>query len=219
MRSINFFKATCLILSLLPLTTLAIPIKYLDRFVDNDHTTIDTVTGLEWLDLSVTDGIGFIAVEEQLGLGGAFEGYRHAWGSEILDVFAAFEIPPDYSQITDNVRLFMDLYGSTPGYGNVVYSYGHAFGENKDDYIPRNPRTGHPLVVPTYGMQWYQDDDTVLVSSAELWHGTHVGFEKFGSFLVRKYEPHTVPEIDAGTAPVALGLLLFTVLARRERGR
>ena len=46
--------------------------------IDNGASIIDTVTGLEWLDLTSTVNLSFNSVSAQLGPGGAFAGYQYA---------------------------------------------------------------------------------------------------------------------------------------------
>lgn len=77
MNQFSFFKTISLILFLIPLFAFAVPISGPQRFIDNDLTTIDTVTGLEWLDVPVTAGMPYLSVEDECKPGGAFEGFRH----------------------------------------------------------------------------------------------------------------------------------------------
>lgn len=45
--------------------------------------TLDTTTGLEWLDLTVSTDLSFNFVSSQFGVGGQFFGFRYAINSEI----------------------------------------------------------------------------------------------------------------------------------------
>lgn len=68
--------------------------------VDNGDTTLDTATGLRWLDNHLTvgytdnGGVGPIcttpclSMSAALGIGGAFEGYRVATATEVVQFFA-----------------------------------------------------------------------------------------------------------------------------------
>lgn len=53
----------------------------------------DTETGLEWLDLSITQNRIFIDVNAKFGVGGELEGFRHATAAEIATLFAHANIP------------------------------------------------------------------------------------------------------------------------------
>ena len=52
-----------------------------------DNVTYDTVTGLEWLDLTASSGISYDDITLQFAVSGTFEGWRHATGAEVQDLF------------------------------------------------------------------------------------------------------------------------------------
>jgi len=54
---------------------------------DNGSTTVDTGTGLEWLDLTETQGLSYNQVLAQTGAGGLFAGYRFAEAYEVETLF------------------------------------------------------------------------------------------------------------------------------------
>jgi hypothetical protein len=56
--------------------------------IDNGNSTIDTLTGLEWLDLTATQGQSFNSVMGGFG-GYIAAGYRVANGTELCGLFAA----------------------------------------------------------------------------------------------------------------------------------
>ena len=58
----------------------------------DDLITHDTVTGLNWLDLTETNGVSYNYVSTQLGSGGKFEGFRYATVEEVIDLWANFDI-------------------------------------------------------------------------------------------------------------------------------
>jgi hypothetical protein len=55
--------------------------------------TLDTETGLQWLDLDITAGRSFNDISGELGVGGEFEGYRFATTDEVLDLWTHAGIP------------------------------------------------------------------------------------------------------------------------------
>lgn len=55
-----------------------------------DSITRDTDTGLDWLDVTVTSGLSFNEVSAQLGVGGAYEGYRYATLAELDQLIINF---------------------------------------------------------------------------------------------------------------------------------
>lgn len=50
--------------------------------------TLDTVTGLEWLDLTVTDGFSLNKALSQMGVGGQLAGWRFPTHKEVVDMLA-----------------------------------------------------------------------------------------------------------------------------------
>ncbi len=61
------------------------------EIVDKGRHTLDTVRGLEWLDLSETKNYCFNEVLQELKPGGVFEGYRVATRSELYSVISQLE--------------------------------------------------------------------------------------------------------------------------------
>jgi len=55
--------------------------------IDNGQYTTDTASGLDWLDLTETDGMSFDAVAAQLGAGGLFEGWSFASSVQVTTLF------------------------------------------------------------------------------------------------------------------------------------
>jgi len=58
-----------------------------DRFGSDPPLTRDTTTGLRWLDVDMTTGLSFNQMELELLSGGAFSGFRHATGAEVLGLW------------------------------------------------------------------------------------------------------------------------------------
>ncbi len=56
--------------------------------IDQGITTLDTDSGLRWLDLTGTANRSFTDISGQLGLGGEFEGYRYASSAEVQSFIA-----------------------------------------------------------------------------------------------------------------------------------
>lgn len=60
----------------------------LDWKVDGDEqATLHEETGVEWLKLSVTDGLSVQAVKSELGVGGLYEGWRLPTLYEVVEVY------------------------------------------------------------------------------------------------------------------------------------
>ena len=192
----------------------------LSRFLDNNRTTVDTVTGLEWLDLTESLNLSYNDVAAQLSTGGMFEGYRYANTTEMEDLFNAFtlpQVPPDVDHDPTAGYSFINLFGQTNEIHNRDFDRISSFGMSAPYYYP----TGAALM-PLWGVQvtdqprygigpstsTYREPRAILPSSSEPY---------IGSFLVRdSNSSHAVPEIDGSTTPLALGLLSLLCLLRRE---
>jgi hypothetical protein len=215
----KFFKAICLILTLLPLTSVALPTADLSRFVDKETTTLDTATGLEWLDVPQSQSLSYYAVIDKTKPGGEFSGYRYAKFEELLSLIDFFF--PEPNEVAPELKAQVTgLFGRT----NST--------EHKDSYLyvttgmvdPEDLLEQEVANVPIYtfsaaryransGGGWGPVSGTFGPEESNKW---------VGSFLVRKSpDHHVVPEIDITPAPMALALLLLTALAgweRRKRG-
>ena len=55
--------------------------------------TVDTSTNLAWLDLSITKGISFNDITNELNYGGTYSGYRFASPDEVFSLFVQAQIP------------------------------------------------------------------------------------------------------------------------------
>jgi hypothetical protein len=215
MKQSNVFKLIALILSLFPLSSQAIPILDLSRFVDQGSTTFDKTTGLEWLDLPVTLDRTYIDVAEQLSPEGEFAGYRFATKYEVSEVFDFFQFPEGYRRVDaiDPVNYkFFELFGATLVHRGFLSTIGYIESASSLAYeVPS---------VAIAGLSIFFEDPTGISSTRSLG-----GYEPSipyaaGSFLVRDHgKPHPVPEMDAGAAPIALSILLLTALVRWERRR
>jgi hypothetical protein len=103
-----------------------------DWKADGDSlATLDTETGIEWLDLTETLGMSLTYVESETGVGGIFEGWRLPTSAEI-DVFYDLIVDPTVvtksgkttsNELIDDVELFVSLLGNTSN-DSTVRSYG-----------------------------------------------------------------------------------------------
>ena len=71
---------------LLAITTFALSVSINAELMDNGKYTLDTKTGLDWLDLTETKGMSYSFVLSQFKSGGQFEGWEFAT-REQLNVF------------------------------------------------------------------------------------------------------------------------------------
>jgi hypothetical protein len=93
----KFWKAQILVLvaalAVLPMRAHANLISESDPRFGNNAVTLDTRTGLRWLDLPFSVGMSYDFVEAQMGVGGLFAGYRHASSAEVDGLFFSAGIP------------------------------------------------------------------------------------------------------------------------------
>jgi hypothetical protein len=69
-------------------------------FIDNTTYTTDTISGLDWRDVTATQGQSYDSVSGQFGVGGNFEGYRYATGAEfnkLITNYTGTTIAPGYT--------------------------------------------------------------------------------------------------------------------------
>ena len=72
------------------------------KITGDDLITLDTDTGLGWLDLTETNGLSYNYVSSQLNMGGNFEGFRFASLLEFQDLFNKFGLPSEYTYYKAN---------------------------------------------------------------------------------------------------------------------
>lgn len=192
----------------------------LSRFIDNDRTTIDTVTGLEWLDVTESLNLSYDDVAVEFNTGGMFEGYRYASTIETEELFNAFELPQPSGSDPDPTGgySFISLFGQTNEIHNMDFDRIATLAMAAPYYYPTGvalmPYWGVEVTEqPRYGVgpiTHTRKDPRALLTSRSS--------PIIGSFLVRdSNSSHAVPEIDGSTAPLALAMLSLLYLVRRER--
>jgi hypothetical protein len=98
--------------------------------------TLDTATGLAWLDLPITAGYSYESMSAALQPGGEFAGFRYATSQEVAGLFGASGIPgtgwfPESGPVFQPITALVNLLGQTSnqdGYaeaGGVSGTWGH----------------------------------------------------------------------------------------------
>lgn len=83
--------------------------------MDNGTYATDTLTGLDWLDVTASMGRSYDDVASQFGLGGDFEGWRFATSAEFVTLMvnatglAATEIANPYGYVLSNSDLMHNI--------------------------------------------------------------------------------------------------------------
>lgn len=85
--------------------------------------TLDTVTGLRWLDLSASYGLNYDYVSGQLGVGGDFDGFRYATTAEVVNLWVNFSIDLAAGAPTSSPGLDANVTTATSFLGNTWNTY------------------------------------------------------------------------------------------------
>jgi hypothetical protein len=187
---------------------------------DGFNLTQDSVTGLEWLDLTVTAGrtwddiVGNDGTDE-LGTGGDFEGFRYAtytevtgWsaGPQVDSLFSNFGFNSTFSSIGTYplVRDFMSHLSCFTNCG----TYGFTQGIFEDDIDPLVLWYAHVEAFPSSGFDW----GSLIVATTGPFASRPVNgsLSTTGHFLVRP-----LPE-PGGSPALAAGLVMLACLTRRR---
>ena len=82
-----FRSFTTLLLTCFAAATVHAALVSQDSAFGTDTITVDTDTGLEWLDWDLTAGLSFDEVVVQLAAGGTYEGFRFATNDEVATLW------------------------------------------------------------------------------------------------------------------------------------
>jgi hypothetical protein len=187
--------------------------------VDQGTTTLDTDTGLEWLDLTLTRAESYDSVAAGLGGYTTTEGYRFATVSQVTTLFldagiSFFDAVFRPSAIAQHVAL-KELLGVTGGTGNddQMVSQGLA---DFDEFDPVNATVaalGVNLSVPGDIFSAFEAAAAIESGRLAVIAKSEVDFLT-GSFLVRP----AVPEPGVSGLLAAAGVAVLWG-RRRRRGR
>ena len=167
--------------------------------------TYDTDTGLEWLDLTLTQDSSYNDTASQLGAGGMFDGFQFATDLQLIDLYKAVDLQEQTSDTMTGgaqIELLLDYWG-------VLYDFG---GGERSEYFIANTE-GLPA-----GQHWV--GRVVWLSSgnagvAAKYIGRDDTFENFttGSALTR---PATVVSVDGDVNRDGATAVSYTHLRAHE---
>lgn len=125
-RLCKFSTATVLLAVLLVSTTVnaALVSVYWQSRGDN-LITRDTVSGLDWLDLTETNNMSYVTVYQSLSVGSQFEGWRYATNNEVVSLWENFNIDLSSDALSQVSSLNSDLHIATSYLGNITTEYGY----------------------------------------------------------------------------------------------
>ena len=183
--------------------------------IDNGDTTIDTSTGLEWLDLTLTTGQSWNAVVGGFG-GYVNDGFRHANTQELCSLFTTLgDVLPNCTSDTNigdpmnqaNANLLVSLLGDTfgPNFGSIFTSCGIY----DSGYTTSTGRVGLASVQATPNNGGCNTGFAPSAATLAQWTSLSGTNTLVGHWLVRAASP--VP------APAPLAILTLALLALRAR--
>jgi hypothetical protein len=173
-------------------------------YIDTLGTTIDTSTGLEWLDLTETLSLPLHVANATFGV----HGFRYANDLEIAELLAGFNInyaftPGTYTPMIaadSDVIYFSSLFGSSRNDSSSLGSY-QLVEDGRFAYLC--------LSIGTCGPRSFTNDVNVSIS----------GNSQTGIFFVREARPPSSTEIPTPVAPALLGVALAALaFTRRPAG-
>jgi len=178
--------------------------------IDNQTFTTDTVTGLDWLDLTETMGMSYDGVVSQLlGAGQRLEGWRYASRDEVKifwqDAGGLGPFTGAAKGATNWVRHLQILWGYT--FLPLALSYDYSIAMTNEQ-SPTNPSAN----VYTYLMNYWLISDSSEGDAAEALQFNEAyrdGAQRaIAHALIRNTAPSAIPE-PSGVALLALSLLCF----------
>lgn len=172
--------------------------------VDKGNTTLDTDTGLEWLDLTASVNRSFFDVSSSFSAGGAFEGYRYATEEELVTFWTNAGIPDigfDTAANKQPVAALQALIGVTQpisGFGPRSFGF-TSFIQGPDARRVSLLIDGESGTGTAFPFSFSRSEDTAS--------------PVVGSYLVR---PSVVP-VPASVLLLVTGLTAVVSLRRRQR--
>lgn len=184
------------------ITTLISSANVNAALIDNGNTTLDTNTGLEWLDLNITDDMAASDIYSDVG-GYMSIGFRSATSSEIISLWGSAGIISNYEQLNPNdqwytnntteVLAFMGLFGTTGGYSD---SYGNTYLYSHGLY--QNPVANA-----------YTEATIILLTSATGTQNTSADFAQMDYFISEDPDWMGHYLVRTSTVPVPASIWLF----------
>jgi hypothetical protein len=186
------------------------------NFIDNGSYTTDTISGLDWLDVSTSKNQSYNYVSGQFGVGGVYQGYRYATRTEFSNLISGFTgidyawygLAGHHDVPTGTLTKINNLLGPTWTFGIIgMYAldpnhpYTWLTGLMANTYVrfqPASPRSGTPA-------RYYAHITTS--SSSAVGFGDQQDPTR-GSWLVRDtLNPVPIPAAAFMFAPALLGFL------------
>jgi len=201
-----------------------------------DHGTYltDTVSGIDWLDVTASVNMSVNQVSSQFGAGGLFEGWRYASGDEFNQLVGNYTGNAVTSN--DSSRYYQQIIQEPDLIDGLVYYLGSTFdsnwktifGKTWDEYFGYSEGAGYdytkgyiadtlgglPYVAMLLDYDINASTPDFSVARYSLYTGDNQG--DTGSYLVRNTQTVQIPEPSTITL---LGLGLFAFAGSRNKHR
>lgn len=118
MRKCHKFGFVCILVCMFGIQTTAnATLLSIDSGFGTNTLTNDSTSGLDWLDLSITDGFSYSTIESQMGSGLTYDGYRFATYQEVFELWenAGFDhyLTGTGTQPNGSFNTFVNYFGNT----------------------------------------------------------------------------------------------------------
>lgn len=190
--------------------------------IDNGSYFTDTNSGIDWLDLTPTVGLSVFEVQDQMGVGGAFDGWQFATESLFVDLAISQGAALDPCGSSD----YLSVCRSSPEYADSASYLMGLFGVTSE-----HPRGDQSLGLLAGNRELFQVAQISNIDTGDPHRGVHGSFNAYeqsweiaarpgiGVFLVRGNglpapisidpvlgvpEPATLPILFAGLAVFGL---------------
>ncbi|MDG2253943.1 MAG: VPDSG-CTERM sorting domain-containing protein [Opitutaceae bacterium] len=177
--------------------------------IDNGTFTTDTASGLDWLDMSNTDGNSYNQTLTAISAGGSLDGWRFATSAEFDGLINAAVGSPYTPALYDaaiysQMQTLINLLGSTiANEGTNGYSIGYV-DSSALWYADARQFGWSEILATNYGY--------VRPASSTAWDATKATTNSsVGAFLVRTSVP------DTGSTAALLGVGVVALAAARRR--
>ena len=183
------------------------------RSAGDNLVTRDTVSGLDWLDLTETNNMSRVDVLAKLGDGGEFDGWRYAARYEVADLWLNFGI---------------DFSGSDYGYYSGVVNPGIVQATSFLGNIPDDPAVHTYSLIGITGLRQSSTSHYILgafynaVDGYNVYHDIRDGYSLPDTGAAAWYGHYLVKDASVVPVPAAVwmfgsGLLGLIGMARRKR--
>lgn len=182
--------------------------------VDNGDFTTDTISGLDWLDLTLTTNRSYNNVASQLGDGGDFDGWRYASVVEVEQLWtnAGIAYESNYTFFPEgdpNVLPLMQKLGITKDFNPAGGSRTQGF---TSTVHPASPDRFGRVVHWTPWMNYWSDNEQTVSSNSG--YDVETAFPEIGSWLVRDAVPVPTPAAVWLIMPALTLVIIFKCRAR-----